>query len=144
MKVKIKITKDVLKRSMLCGIGDKDWDCSEAKSFLQRIGVGFNCAIGVAINDLLPNAWVSPTVIRFFDSHKDMRDGLEKYNIELPSAAVSFIKQFDHMRSNPDQRLTLPEFDFEIDIPEAIINEIGIGEAYRILSESKTLELVTP
>ena len=31
---------------------------------------------------------------------------------------------------------------FEIDVPDDLINQIGINEVYKILSESKTLEHV--
>ena len=54
--------------------------------------------------------------------------------------AAKFVAQFDG--STPEERVLLPEFSFEIDVPSEVIEKIGIGEVYRVLSESKTLELV--
>jgi hypothetical protein len=62
--------------------------------------------------------------------------------IDLPDTATEFIFQFDSRR--PADRLTMPEISFEVDVPSEMIEAIGIGQAYKILSESKTLELVHP
>jgi hypothetical protein len=142
MKIKVTVTKEILKRSMMCGVGNKDWSCVTEESFKNKVGVGFNCAIGEAVNELLPGAWVSPSAIRIYKSHEQMLRGGEIHEIDLPTEAIAFIPRFDALKSNPEARLELPELSFEIELPEGLINEIGISQAYKILSESKTLELI--
>jgi len=60
--------------------------------------------------------------------------------ILLPKEAILFIRQFD--LSTPLQRVAMNTIQFEIDVPDDLINQIGINEVYKILSESKTLEHV--
>ena len=62
--------------------------------------------------------------------------------MELPGAARIFIMAFD--TSCPEERVRIEPISFTIDVPYSLIDKIGIGEVYRILSESKTLELVQP
>jgi hypothetical protein len=124
MKIKIKVTKDVLKRSQFCGRGT---------------AVSTNCAIAVASQEFFPGCAVT---------YDTMGEPIIRYllvnvgwiGILLPPIAERFMKTFDE--SHPKQRITMPESAFEIEVPEEVIQSIGISEAYRILSESKTLELV--
>lgn len=128
MKITVKITKDVLKRSMMCGT-------------MSNLGaVGKNCAIALAVIDIFPDAIVGPQKIYPFGDYVN-GDGNK---IDLPWEAISFIFYFDDLKKTPEARLALPEFSFEIEVPHSVIEKIGIGEAYRVLSESKTLELVHP
>lgn len=125
MKILIKITKDVLRRSAMCD--------SE---------VGRNCAVGLAIVEIFPTAWVGGSSIHIYDQVPDcvlVHECCSVCSLALPTAASTFIYRFDH--STPAERLLLPEFSFEIEVPQQLIDSIGIGEVYRILSESKTLEL---
>jgi hypothetical protein len=41
-----------------------------------------------------------------------------------------------------EYRANMPEFEFEFDIPEEVINYIGIEQVNQILSKSETLEHV--
>ena len=133
MKILIKVTKDILKKSSACS--------------LVPGRVTENCAVALAVRDLFPEARVGFKTIRFFDNE-------EKIISELPFEAQLFIRKFDDIRSlrqwkhfsDADVMATreaLPEFFFEIDVPQEVIDRIGLSEVYRVLSESKTLELIT-
>ena len=121
MKMKIKVTKDILKRSMMCGTKNDDF-------------VAHNCAIALAVRDLLPEAAVSSRSIFLH-----INDRL--VSIELPNEASKFISEFDKLSTQPEKRLTLSEVEFTIDLPEKVINNIGINEVKSILANSQTLEL---
>ena len=133
MKIKIRVTKEILQKSMYCGIDHK-----------KEI-VAANCAIANAAQEFFPGCLVSymmdnratPAIYHYPDN------GGPSIEIPLPFEAKSFMMDFDSLAFDPVLRLDLREQSFEVDVPNSIIDEIGIGEAYRILSESKTLELVS-
>jgi hypothetical protein len=130
MKILIKVTKDVLKATMMCGVGDKR--------------VASNCAISYAAREIFNKCSVTyddkcQPAIYIYPSNN-----IYGVKIPLPSQAGDFMFAFDSLESSPESRLALTEQSFEVDVPEAAIQIIGISEAYRILSESKTLELVMP
>lgn len=124
MIVKIKVTKDVLERSKECGI--------------HKRYKGDSCGIAVAIIDLFPSAQIGNSAAFLLSDGPNMQD--ERSKVYLPISAIHFIYWFD--QSNPEQRVLMQPFSFEIEVPEYVIEKIGIGEMYRVLSESKTLELV--
>lgn len=113
MKIQINITKEVLNKSAMC--------MSEAHH---------NCAIAVAIRDLFPT-------FKVFNTFIENPNGA--FVCYLPEDASDFIRAFDDC--SPSQRLMLPELSFEIDVPQKYIDKIGIDEAHRILSTSKTMKL---
>lgn len=117
MKLKINITKEVLKKSMWCGTGEMEW-CFITKS----------CAIALAICNVFPNASVIPGKINLIGT------GI---SIKLPNEATKFIETFDSLRNTPEERLNLPEFSFEIEVPESVIDQINIDD----IKNSNTLEL---
>lgn len=141
MKLTIKITKEVLRKSMFCIFESDD--------------VGVSCAFGLAIHDLLPNSFTfqrriivglsswqvdgSSFEIADDESHPKFKDLAV---IKLPYEATMWIKDFDHC--SPRERSEMPEASFNIDLPESIIDSIGIEEAKEIISKSSTLELVSP
>lgn len=133
MKILIKVTKEVLKRSAGCG-----------RSSLSNIGS--NCAVALAVVDIFPNAWVSHAFIHLhnvnYPTFNYVCDNEATHSIPLPRFVSQFISDFDSLDYN--NRINLPEISFEIEVPQSVIDKIGISEAYRILSESKTLELVAP
>lgn len=116
MKILIKITKDVLRRSAMC-----------------RGNITENCAVALAVRDMFPESWMGRAYLCLSYGYT------KYYYITVNNNVTQFIKSFDI--STPAQRLLLPEFSFEIEVPQQLIDSIGIGEVYRILSESKTLEL---
>lgn len=119
MKLTIKITKEVLQRSMMCRVG--------------HCLVTQNCAIAVAVRDVFPKASVVPNFINLNHINEEM---------ELPLEATKFIREFDALADNPEKRLKMTPFDFEIDVPDKVIDSIGIEEAISIINKSETLELV--
>lgn len=127
MKILIKVTKAILAKAKMCGYG------------FYKDGVSRNCAIALAVREWFPDAEVTYGMII---THLDGREDYKKENtIHCSQTGMSaFISKFDGL--SPKERLLMPEFSFEIDVPMNIIEQIGIREAYKVLSESKTLELV--
>jgi hypothetical protein len=125
-KLKIKITKQILKDSMLCSNN-----------------TGQNCAIGKAICAIFPNSWVGRREITFYkDQYLFNKARNEITDTPLPIEAIEFISKFDSLVDDKNARLALPEFEFEITIPENVINQINLDEVREVLKNSKTLELV--
>jgi hypothetical protein len=110
---KIKVTKEILELSRNCGQNESEI-------------VGKTCAIAVALKDIFPEVFVSAYYIHPFGSNGDNR--LAAPEIPLPKIAQDFVRLFDSFRAIPCVRLMLPEFEFEIAIPDEIIAEINIDE----------------
>lgn len=116
--------KEILQRSMMCGTG------------LNFDNVSENCAIALAVRDIFPKASVIYNKI-YPDVNK-----LYLPNILISDIVNEFISLFDRLKHNPKERLNLPETSFIVDVPDSLIELIGIEEVTKILSKSKTLELV--
>ena len=115
---KIAITKEVIAQCINCGIeGD------------NRL-VENNCAIAMALSDIFPEVYVTNRYIFPFGI-----DHEKKLQMPIPIIAQQFIKLFDGFRLTPRLRLLLPEFEFTIDIPDEIIDQINI-EDVRFLIEN--------
>src|ERR1035437_2976332 len=110
---KIKVTKDILKLSRNCGQDEIEI-------------IGKNCAIALAIKDIFPEVFVSGYYIHPFGS--DDENKMAHLEIPLPKIAQDFVRLFDSFCVIPSARLLLPEFEFEIFIPDEIIAEINIDE----------------
>lgn len=119
MKILIKVTKEIYEKTMYC---------RGEISYAMR-----GCAIAYAVGDIAPYATVA---FCFITWDKD-----RKHKTAYPEIAKSMIALFDD--TEPEDRPSLPPFSFEVDFPDELIEEIGIGQVYKILSESKTLELVS-
>jgi hypothetical protein len=119
MRLKIFVTPEILERAKWCG----------------EVGglAAYNCAIALAVREIFPKASVTRHSIHPFDS--------PDFHMPLPSAATAFISDFDV--STPKQRPDMPPIDFEIDVPDSVIEMIGIEEATEIIRKSETLEIVT-
>lgn len=126
MKIEIKITKEVLRRSMWCGVMDG-----------LRLE---NCVVAIAVRDIFPKALIGFNGI--CSTGWVSEDRIPDPDIELPLNATRFIRAFDSLEETPELRLSLPEFSFEIDVPDEVIERIGINEAKAILEKSETLSLV--
>jgi len=132
MKVLIKVTEQILEKSRFCSQNNPD----------TANKVGFNCAIALAIRDILPNAWVGGNCIysNIDNKIKSVSDlGIKDGDINLPTNAAEFISRFD--RNRPEDRLNMEPISFEIDFPDELVEKIGIDEVKEILNNSKTLEL---
>ena len=127
--LKIKVTKEILRKSMYCGteLSTKDT-------------VGANCAFALALRDIFPYAHVTATGIDFFYHSSTDKDLLPVDQVKLPLEAGNFIFQFDNVP--PPVRLTLPEIEVEISIPDEVINQINIDELRPLLENHPTLSLI--
>lgn len=128
IRLKIKVTKDVIKRAMWCGTNN-----SEGRVFT-------NCAIALAIRDLFPdfvvgNVGEDELVIAAPET-------MYSYSTvcALPDIAKRFIDAFDWLLYTPEKRLELDPIEFEVDIPEKYFPEIS--EVHKILANCQTMELV--
>ncbi|MGN6250085.1 MAG: hypothetical protein ACTHNG_17155 [Ginsengibacter sp.] len=119
---KIKITKEILERSKLCG----------ALNDIEKIGN--NCAIAVALKDIFPNVFVTPHHIYPFGIIENEEFSI--FRISLPVIAQDFIKVFDGLRGIPNTRICLPEFEFEIFLADELIAQINIDEVKNMLAQN--------
>ena len=115
MILKIKVTKDILRKAMWCGTGNNQ-------------AVSTSCAIALAIRDIFPDAQVSRHITTW-TCKNDI--------VYIPQSAKDFIQDFDN--STPEERLLLPEFEFEVELSNDIINSINISDIHK----SATLEVVS-
>ena len=113
---KIAITKEIIAHSKNCGTGNDT----------QR--VENNCAIAVALTTIFPQVHVTNLCIFPFGI-----DGDKEIKIPLPLIAQQFIKLFDGFRLTPKLRLLLPAFEFTIDIPDEVIEQINIDEVRELI-----------
>lgn len=123
MKLKIKVTKKILKESMMCG--------TSVMGTPQFKPVSESCAVALAVRDLFPEARIGRTFVQVGEG-----------SFMMPLNATNYIIRFDELWYEPARRLNLPEIEFEVDVPEAVINKIDIAEATEIIKNSETLELV--
>lgn len=131
MIIKVKVTKDILERSKLCGTDM----CTHPR---RNEGKGSTCAVALAVCELIPDAYVTTTEI--YKNGNVYND--DNIISSLPPEVTKYIGRFDLLSPTPFVRPFMGEIEFEIDLPDWFINEIGISQAYKVLSESKTLELV--
>lgn len=104
MKFKLKITKDILRKSMMCGTNYPE-------------DVSTNCAFALAFNELVPNTSVGLHHTLFCNENSK---ALSYTN--LTTEQISFIRQFDILATEPEKRLLLPEQEFDVKIPDEVIN----------------------
>ena len=123
IKLKVKVTKEILKKSMTCG-------CFSPK-------VAANCAVALAIREIFPEATVGYTGFRPF--HKN------KWGVFSGHDGERFIIQFDSLRRTPEKRLELPETVVTLDITDEIIDHLStmIPNYEEVVNAQPHLELVT-
>lgn len=124
-KLKIKVTKDILRRSMMCGT-NTIYEC-----------VSQNCAIALACREIFPGCDVGSDGIEGVDVIKT-----NYWKIRLPSEAGEFISKFDRLVFTPEERLNLPELEFEVELNDDVLACINIDEAKEVLKTSETLKLI--
>ena len=119
MIIKIHVTEKILRESMYCPVG--------------KIKTLSNCAIAIAVREIFPKAKVHHNSIEpFGEEDKDV--------IWLPIEAVDFISDFDYAK--PIERIVMERLAFDVDVPDSIIQRIGIEEVNGVLETSETLEKV--
>ncbi len=116
----IVVTKDIIKKCRNCGI---------ELHVAER-----NCAVALALRDIFPNVYVTNDSIYPFgiDFKKDT-----EIKIPLPVIAQQFIKLFDGFSHIPNLRLSLPEFEFCVEIPDDVIEQIDIEEVRELTHAGK-------
>ena len=114
VQFKIKVTKEILELSKECG-AHNDFDT-----------IGKNCAIAIALKDIFPGVVVTDYYIYPFGI--DNKNKLDDLRVVMPKIAQDFVKVFDSLSAIHKLRLLLPEFEFEISIPDEIISQINIDE----------------
>ncbi len=129
--LKIKVTKEILKKAAYCG------ENSDI--------VGMNCAFALAVRDIFPDA-----IIR----HKDMAFGKEDWSWVQDSSGkypevtnphpiskemTAFINEFDE--NSPMERMEMKEEEFELSIPDEVINRIDLKNILPILKKNRNLVL---
>lgn len=113
MKLKIKVTKENI-----------DLGCKTS---------GYLCPIARAIHDVFPHAFVWEEGIKPDGAATTYR----KDEIPLPKEVQNFIWLFDNSICEAYE-----PFEFEIDIPDALIDQINIDEIKELLKNHPTLELI--
>ena len=126
VQFKIAITKDIIRSAIDCGRENDDFT------------IGRNCAIAVALKDFFPDVYVTGYDIFPFGNCSHKRN---KIRIPLPQVAQHFIRLFDGFTLTPRLRMLLPEFEFNIEIPDEVISDIDIEELRAVISTEKTQSL---
>ncbi len=121
---KIAITKEIIEHCKNCGTGN------------EAHKIGKNCAIAFALVDIFPNIYVTGYYIFPFgiDAEKE-----KDIKIPIPVIAQQFIKLFDGFCLTPKLRLLLPEFEFAIDVPDEVVEQINIDEVRQLIEEVDTV-----
>lgn len=128
-KLTIKVTKEILLRSAYCDF--------------RKNGLVTNCAIALSIRDIFPEARVLRSfILPFYEQYVDYLQTHQRVfgTISLPTVAVDFIDKFDN--AEPECRRAMEELEFEINIPECVIEKINIDEIRPLLVNHPTLQLV--
>ena len=123
IQFKIAITKEIISHCKNCGTGNED----------HRIEN--NCAIAFALADIFPKVFVTNLSIFPFGIDGDKGNDIK---IPIPLIAQQFIKLFDGFRLTPRLRLLLPEFEFTIDIPDEVIEQINIDDVRELIKAGGT------
>jgi hypothetical protein len=134
LKLKIKITKEILTKSSLCG------KTPEYFVKFKRKMIGDNCAIALAVKEIFPDAYVNGYTISPFGRVTAANYSKTKVFIMLPEVAKQFVSRFD--QASTEHRCSMSPFEFEVTIPEAVLDVITIDDLTRIAETSETLEVV--
>lgn len=119
-KLQITVTKEILKRSMMCGVDDAE-------------NITENCAIALAIRDVFPRAYVGCEKLFF---------GVPDLSVKLPYEAAKYVRRFDSLRDATIERLDLPEITFEVEVPDEVIDKIDISKIYEGHPTLQLIEIV--
>jgi len=125
VQFKIRITKDIIEQCKNCGTENNQFELSR------------NCAIAIALQDIFPDVYVTNYFIFPFGIDDEKRKDIK---ILLPLIAQQFIKLFDGFFLIPHLRLLLPEFEFTIDVPSEVIDEINIDEIKELIKSRDTIQ----
>lgn len=127
IKLKIKVTKEILRKSQMCGMHADD-------------AISSNCAIALAVREIFPHAHVTERIEVWNKPFLWGRNGESCIGtIDLPFEAIKFIDDFDN--AMPWERTKMKEIEFEVEIPDWFLDTVNIDEVREVLKNSSTLEL---
>lgn len=138
MKLLIKVTKDIIEKSSGCPVL-RTYSSDDKKSYSKQ-----NCMVSLAVREIFPHALTTTyfeldglvgAIYPFGDEKDDIT------SIDIPHKVVQIINRFDTMSSYRRLREIDP-FEFVVDLPDAVIDKIGLAEVDRILSTSTSLSKV--
>jgi hypothetical protein len=118
----IRITKEIIEHCKNCGIGN------------NKREIGSNCAVAYALKDIFPDVYVTNYYIFPFGIGAENGEDMK---IAMPVIAQQFIKLFDGFSLMPNVRPLLPEFEFSINIPGEIIDQINIDELTELIKSNE-------
>jgi hypothetical protein len=116
VKLKIKITKDIVLSSQRCH--------------------GSRCAFANAVRDILPDAWISEIAITPFHFSATLRDSSK---FALTEEMSGFIYWFD--QATLEEKEAFTEKEFELEIPDWVIDKIDIESIRSLLQNHPVLTL---
>ena len=116
---KITISKEIIAQCKNCGT-DND----------ARL-VENNCAIAIALADIFPKVYVTNLFIFPFGIDSELK-------IPMPLIAQQFINLFDGFRLMPGLRILLPAFEFTIDIPDEVVEQINIDDVKELIEKTES------
>lgn len=120
MTIHIHVTKEILEKTKSC------------KCQVE------SCAVSEAVREIFPGAYTLVLAMYPFPvSETDLGTDV----IDLPVEAAQFILNFDRAGSD-ECRAAMRPISFDIEVPDSVIQRIGISQVESILSNSLTLEKV--
>ena len=125
MELKVKITKDILQRSMMCG--------NDVNPTVT------NCAVVLAVREIFPNAIIDQSDYAPFPTYGV---AFYKKNKRFEHDGIDFIIEFDRLKKTPHKRLNLPETTVTLQLTDEIINAIEIDNWKEVIETSDVLDLV--
>jgi hypothetical protein len=159
--LKIKVTKQILLESAMCGVKGDAIGVAQNCAFARAVQCIFPNAFvgGLFIHpNTTPEGWKeigrlygelsnkktkeSKTVWDLISLDKRIGQAMCEDLKMIPTTfpMSQFISRFDH--SSPLERLEIPEEEFELPIPDYVIETINIDEIKGILASENHLELV--
>jgi hypothetical protein len=108
---KIQVTKEIISQ------------CKEVGALDNRDIIGNKCPIAVAVKHIFPEVHVSNYYLFPFGMRTEQK-------IPLSLIAQNFIKLFDSLCMIPRTRSIIPAFEFEIEIPDTVLEQIDIRELF--------------
>ena len=122
VQFKIRITKEIIEHCKKCGTEN------------NKREIGSNCAVAFALKDIFPDVYVTNYYIFPFGIDDEKGKDIK---IAMPVIAQQFVKLFDGFALMPNLRPLLPEFEFSINIPVEVIDQINIDEVEELIKVDK-------
>lgn len=118
----IRITKEIIEQCKNCGTDN------------NKREIGSNCAVAFTLKDIFPDVYVTNYYIFPFGIDTEKAKNIK---ITMPVIAQQFVKLFDGFCLMPNLRPLLPEFEFTINIPGEVIDQINIDEVMEWMKGDK-------